>query len=47
VPLGDFQNKEIDVGEGEIARVWKWEDLDLAVGEQRSQIIDALRKYTD
>ena len=46
VPLGDFQGKEVTLGDGETAKVWKWEDLDLAEGEQRGQILDALRKYT-
>ena len=47
VSLGDFEGREIDLGDGESAKVWKWEDHDLAQGEQRKQIIDALRKYAD
>jgi hypothetical protein len=47
VPLGDFQTLKIDLGEGQSAPVSAWADLDLAVGEQRRQIIDTLRKYTD
>jgi hypothetical protein len=45
--LGDFQGMEIDLGDGQISRVSKWEDLDLTAGEQRSQIVDTLRKYAD
>jgi hypothetical protein len=44
IPLGDFLGKKIDVG-GTRAAVSKWEDLDLAQGNERSQIVDALRKY--
>jgi hypothetical protein len=47
VSLGDFQSREIDLGDDQSAKVWKWDDLDLAQGEQRKQIIDALRKYAD
>jgi hypothetical protein len=47
VPLGDFQAREIDLGDGESTKVSKWDDLDLACGEQRRQIIDVLRKYAD
>ena len=47
VPLGDFQNLKIDLGEGESAPVSTWADLDLADGAQRRGIIDVLRKYTD
>jgi hypothetical protein len=47
VPLGGFQSVKIDLGEGESAPVSTWADLDLADGEQRRQIVDALRKYTD
>jgi hypothetical protein len=43
--LGDFQGMKIDLGDGESAPVSTWADLDLAVGEQRGQIIDVLRKY--
>lgn len=46
-PLGDFQGMKIDVGEGEKTTVWTWADLGLAEGNQRKQIIDTLRKYTD
>ena len=45
--LGDLQGQEIDLGDGESMKVRKWDDLDLAVGEQRKKIIDVLRKYTD
>lgn len=45
VPLGDFQGTKIDVGDGAIVTVAKWEELDLALGEERSKILDALRKY--
>ena len=47
VPLGDFHGREIDLGDGESTKVLKWDDLDLAQGEQRKQIIDSLRKYPD
>ena len=47
VPLGDFQGREIDLGDGESTKVWKWDDLNLAQGEQLKQFIDALRKYAD
>jgi len=47
VPLGDFQGKEIDLGDGESTKVWKWDDLNLAQGEQLRTLIDALRKYAD
>ena len=46
VPLEDFRGKEIDLGDGQIAKAWKWTDLDLAQGEQLKQIIDTFRKYT-
>jgi hypothetical protein len=45
--LGDFQGMKIDLGDGNGEWVSKWEDLDLAAGKQRSQILDTLRKYTD
>jgi len=45
VPLGDFQGREIDLGDGESTKILKWDDLDFAQGEQRRQIIDVLRKY--
>ena len=44
--LGKFQGKEIDL-DGESMKAWRWEDLDLAQGKQRQQVIDVLRKYTD
>jgi hypothetical protein len=47
VLLGDFQGREIDLGDGTSTKVGKWDDLDLAQGEQLNQIIDALRKYVD
>jgi hypothetical protein len=47
VALGDFQTLKMDLGEGQSAPVSTWAALDLAVGEQRRQIIDTLRKYTD
>jgi hypothetical protein len=47
VPLGYFQGREITLDDGETTKVWKWEDLDLAEGDQRRQILDALRKYLD
>jgi len=47
VPLGDFLGMKIDLGDGDNSKVSRWEDLDLAVGEQRSKIVDTLRKYAD
>jgi hypothetical protein len=47
VPLGCFRSRKIDLGEGKSAPVLTWADLDFADGEQRRQIVDALRKYTD
>jgi hypothetical protein len=47
VPLGDFLGKDLDLGGGEHTKVSKWDDLDLALGEQRKGIIDVLRKYVD
>jgi hypothetical protein len=47
VPLGDFQGREIDLGDSQSQKVSSWEDLDLAEGEERAQIVDALRKYLD
>jgi hypothetical protein len=47
VPLGDFNQIEINLGEGQTSKVSKWDDLGLAEGDQRKQIIDALRKYAD
>jgi hypothetical protein len=46
VPLGDFRGREIDLGDGQNAKVWKWTDLDFAQGDQLKQIVDTLRKYT-
>jgi hypothetical protein len=43
--LGIFQGKEIDLGCGECVKKRKWDDLDIAQGKQRKQIIDVLRKY--
>jgi hypothetical protein len=45
VDLGDFAGKSIDLGDGQTSRVENWGDLDLAVGDERARIIDALRKY--
>jgi hypothetical protein len=45
VPLGDFGQRQIDLGDGQKQRVSKWEDLELADDVQRRRIIDALRKY--
>jgi hypothetical protein len=47
VPLRDFQGMKIDLGEGKSAPAWTWAELDLADGDKRRQIIDALRKYAD
>ena len=47
VPLGDFQTIKIDVGDGQSTSVSSWCDLDLAVGEQRRQILETLRKYNN
>jgi hypothetical protein len=47
VPVGDFQLMEIDLGDGQKLKASKWEELDFAEKDQRKQIIDALRKYTD
>jgi hypothetical protein len=47
VSLGDFQGVKISLGDGESQTATKWEDLDLAEGEDRARIIDALRKYLD
>jgi hypothetical protein len=47
VGLGHFHGKRIDIGDGQTSVVWKWEDLDLAEGDDRARIIDALRKYRD
>jgi hypothetical protein len=45
--LGDFQDMRIDLGDGQSARTSKWDNLDLAEGDKRRQIIDILRKYAD
>jgi hypothetical protein len=45
VSLGDFQAMRINLGDDESQIVTNWEDLDLAVGDQRARIIDTLRKY--
>lgn len=47
VPLGDFTGREIDLGDGQNAKAWKWTDLDFAQGNQLKLIIDVLRKYAD
>jgi hypothetical protein len=47
VPLGDFQGRKIDLGDGQSSKVSSWDDLDLAQDEQRRQVLDALRKYLD
>src|ERR1700736_2663813 len=39
VPLGKFEGLEIDLGDAEVERVRKWEDLELAQGKQLKQII--------
>ena len=45
--LGDFQALKIDLGDGQSRQVSSWDDLDLAQGAQRRQIVDTLRKYAD
>jgi hypothetical protein len=47
VPLGNFQNIKVNLGDDQFSRVSIWADLDLAEGAQRTRIIDAIRKYTD
>lgn len=47
VDLGGFAGKKINLGDDQYQIVSKWEDLDLAVGKDRRQIIDALRWYVD
>ncbi len=47
VSLGNFQILRMDLDDGQSARVSTWADLGLAEGEQRRQIVDVLRKYTD
>jgi hypothetical protein len=46
VRLGDFETKKIDLDDGRHIVALTWSDLGLASGEQRKQIIDALRKYS-
>ena len=43
VPPGDFYGMRIEL-DGTVTTVSKWADLDLAVGDQRKRIIDALRQ---
>jgi len=43
--LGDFLGREIDLGDGQTTKVSKWDDLDLAQGDQRKRIVDTLRHY--
>lgn len=45
VSMGDLWGCQIDLGGGQNQKACKWEDLDLAQGEQRRKIIDLLRKY--
>lgn len=45
VSLGKNYGMRIDLGDGSSHPVSKWEDLDLAQGEDRARIIDTLRKY--
>jgi hypothetical protein len=45
VALGDLQGMRIDLGDDQSVIVSKWEDLDLAIGDDRGKIIDVLRKY--
>jgi hypothetical protein len=47
VHLGDFLGIRIDLDDGQSTNVSKWDDLELAVGDQRRQVVDALRKYLD
>jgi hypothetical protein len=47
VQLGAFEGKKISVGDDQTIRASKWADLELAEGDQRSRIIDALRKYAE
>ena len=47
VSLGDFSGFRIDLGDGESTQASNWADLDLAQGEQRKRVVDALRKYAD
>jgi hypothetical protein len=45
VPLGDFHDITIELGDSKNSRASCWADLDFAEGDQRKQIIDSLRKY--
>jgi hypothetical protein len=47
VPLGHLDTLKINLGDGQSVPVSSWADLGLAEGEQRRQIVDVLRKYTD
>jgi hypothetical protein len=47
VDLGDFGATEVHLGDGQTTKVLKWEDLDLTEGNERTRIIDVLRKYVD
>jgi hypothetical protein len=47
VPLGRLEGMQIHLEGDQAIKASKWDDLDLAVGDQRKQIIDALRKYAD
>jgi len=47
VPLEAFGKMKIDLGQGHSANTLKWDDLDLAEGNQLREIIDSLRKYAD
>jgi len=46
VHLGDFHGTKIDLGDGSSTAASRWEHLDLAQGDERKKIIDALRKYS-
>lgn len=45
VHLGDFLDMRIDLDDGQSTKVSKWDDLELAEGDRRRQVVDALRKY--
>jgi hypothetical protein len=45
VDMGDLEGREINLGDGKKQRAYSWEDLDLAEGAERRQLIDILRKY--
>lgn len=47
VPLGGLQDTKIQLDDALSSKVSKWGDLELAVGEQRAQILDTLRKYAE